>query len=156
MAYFKLNLFLSLLLLFIFSIQAVAQQSPDPSKKTNNPLLQVDTTQHVRPAVSNPPLANPSASVSPSKYNFLTSFEFILSISVLIFGLIVVLLEIYLVKNKQIEPDTLVKFIVVTLIITGTLFLITAGYNNNQIAPAVGLFGTVAGYLLGKSNSKVE
>ena len=48
----------------------------------------------------------------------------------------------------------LVTFILITLIITATLFLITAGYDNNQIAPAIGLFGTVAGYLLGKSVNK--
>jgi len=28
--------------------------------------------------------------------------------------------------------------------------LITAGYSNDQIAPAVGLLGTIAGYLLGR------
>jgi hypothetical protein len=38
----------------------------------------------------------------------------------------------------------------VTLIIVGTLFAITAGFDSNQIAPAMGLFGTIAGYLLGK------
>ncbi len=44
----------------------------------------------------------------------------------------------------------IVKFVTITLIIISTLFLITAGYSNNQIAPAVGLLGTIAGYLLGR------
>jgi hypothetical protein len=38
---------------------------------------------------------------------------------------------------------------VVTVII-GTLLLVTVGYNNEQIAPAFGLFGTIVGYLLGR------
>jgi hypothetical protein len=38
----------------------------------------------------------------------------------------------------------------ITLIIIGTMVLICAGYSNDQIAPAMGLFGTVAGYLLGR------
>jgi hypothetical protein len=28
--------------------------------------------------------------------------------------------------------------------------LITVGYNNEQIAPAFGLFGTIVGYMLGR------
>ena len=28
--------------------------------------------------------------------------------------------------------------------------LITCGYNNEQIAPAFGLFGTIVGYMLGR------
>ncbi|MEI7614907.1 MAG: hypothetical protein WCK63_18560 [Betaproteobacteria bacterium] len=91
-----------------------------------------------------------------TKYAVLSSYEFVLSLAVLCFGILTILLEIYLIKSKKISSDNLVKFVVVTLIITGTLFLITAGYNNNQIAPAAGLFGTIAGYLLGKSSPKKE
>jgi hypothetical protein len=36
------------------------------------------------------------------------------------------------------------------LIITFAVFLIVAGYSDQQIAPAFGLLGTLAGYLLGK------
>jgi hypothetical protein len=43
----------------------------------------------------------------------------------------------------------------VTLIIIGTLFFITAGFDSTQIAPALGLFGTIAGYLLGKTRHAV-
>ena len=38
----------------------------------------------------------------------------------------------------------------VTLILVGTLFAITAGFSAEDIGPALGLFGTVAGYLLGR------
>lgn len=88
--------------------------------------------------------------------NLMSTYEFGLSVSVLAFGLLIIILEIFLLKNRILKDDLLVKFILVTLIITATLFLITAGYDNNQIAPAIGLFGTVAGYLLGKSSSPAK
>src|ERR1700722_1578417 len=84
--------------------------------------------------------------------SFLSTDQFILSTIIVCFGLLVILLEVFLVIKRKIPYDVLVKFIVITLIIFATLFLIAAGYTNNQIAPAAGLFGTIAGYLLGKSN----
>ncbi len=85
-----------------------------------------------------------------------SSVEFMLSLVVLGFGLIALFLEVWLIKTGQIGEDNIVKFFVVTLIITATLFLITAGYDNDQIAPAMGLLGTIAGYLLGKAQGKKE
>lgn len=79
-----------------------------------------------------------------------STLEFVLSSAVLIFGLIIIFFEISLVRSQNIHSEIAFKFITITLIITSTLFLITAGYNNNQIAPAVGLLGTIAGYLLGR------
>ena len=80
----------------------------------------------------------------------LSRLEFTLSITVLAFGFLVILLEVFLIKKKIISSEDIVKFIIITLIITSTLFLITAGYSNDQIAPAIGLLGTIAGYLLGR------
>lgn len=107
------------------------------------PILGQDTL-----GINNPlpePETSTSAIVTP-----LSRLEFVLSISVLIFGLLIILLEIFLIKTRQISSEDSIKFIVITLIITSTLFLITAGYSNDQIAPAVGLLGTIAGYLLGR------
>ena len=38
----------------------------------------------------------------------------------------------------------------INLIVTGTLFLISAGFSAQQISPGLGLFGTIAGYVLGR------
>ena len=84
----------------------------------------------------------------------ISSWEFYLSLVVLGFGALVLVLEVILIWKRKISEDNTVKFIVVTLIITSMLFLITAGYDNNQIAPAMGLLGTIAGYLLGKQESE--
>lgn len=110
---------------------------------------QIDTLTASTPIVTN----SPEQVIPKTGFGFMSNLEFNLSISVLFFGLLVILLEVLLIRQRFIDSNNAVKFIIVTLIVTGTLFLITAGYNNNQIAPALGLFGTVAGYLLGKANT---
>lgn len=99
-------------------------------------------------SINRPPL-EPEFSSSPVVLP-LTRLEFILSISVLVFGLVILLLQVYLIKTRKISSEDIIKFVTITLIIISTLFLITAGYSNDQIAPAVGLLGTIAGYLLGR------
>lgn len=88
----------------------------------------------------------------------LSSWEFYLSLVVLGFGLLVIAFITFIVfKLKvQIDPSIAIQFIIVTLIITSTLFLITAGYGKDQIAPAIGLLGTIAGYLLGRSQKEFK
>ncbi len=132
----KLNLFLihSIFILLI-SMPLLAQNTTGVN---NNPPTEPETL--------NAPIVTP-----------LSRLEFVLSISVLLFGLIIIVLEIFLIKTRQISSEDTIKFIIITLIITSTLFLITAGYSNDQIASAVGLLGTIAGYLLGRiQNSKTQ
>jgi len=52
-----------------------------------------------------------------------------------------------MVKTSQ---EDILKTLIITIIVIGSLFLITAGYSNDQIAPAMGLFGSIAGYLVGR------
>jgi cytochrome bd-type quinol oxidase subunit 1 len=136
--------------IIIFLVLSYSSHNQTVSKLTSDT---ISITHNVK---SNPAPVEPAPISSPSKFGVLSSFEFTLSIAVLCFGLLIIILEIYLVRSKKLNQETLVKFILVTLIITGTLFLITAGYNNNQIAPAAGLFGTIAGYLLGKASTKKD
>jgi hypothetical protein len=81
---------------------------------------------------------------------FLSDFEFWLSAEILLFGLGVIIIEFLLLRKAHVNAEEALRVYAVTLIIVGTLFAITAGFDSNQIAPAMGLFGTIAGYLLGK------
>lgn len=112
----------------------------------------ISIAQDTVPAESehfNPP---PKETVSDSEKRPMTELEVKLTYAVLIFGFLIITMEMVLTKLNKIDSQDSIKFIIITLIITGTLFLITAGYSNNQIAPAMGLLGTIAGYLLGKQN----
>ncbi len=96
----------------------------------------------------------PTEQVSEDDYKRpLTDVEHKLTYAVLIFGFLIIALEMLLIKTKEIDAQDAIKFIVVTLIVIGTLFLISAGWSNDQIAPAFGLLGTIAGYLLGKQKA---
>lgn len=107
------------------------------------------------PQITNTPPTSSDAG-APEVMSVMTSYEILLSLSVLIFGLIVMGIELYLMKVNKFDQNQTIKFVLVTLIITSALFLIAAGFSNNQIAPAMGLLGTVAGYLLGRGDTPVN
>jgi hypothetical protein len=75
----------------------------------------------------------------------------LLSVGVLVFGLVVLGMIVLLRLKAASAESTTFRLFGLTLVITAGLFLIVAGYSQQQIAPMMGLLGTVAGYLLGKS-----
>lgn len=82
-----------------------------------------------------------------------TSNSTTLGIAVLSFGLIIILMiGLVLLKRQRGFGNMTVKLIGLTIIITASIFLIVTGYSENQIAPVIGLLGTIAGYLLGSSD----
>jgi hypothetical protein len=80
--------------------------------------------------------------------------EIYLSLGVLAFGVILILFTgfVALKKNSGWDQEA-TRIFAVSVIVTAGLFLITAGYSDQQIAPMFGLLGTIVGYLLGKSPS---
>ena len=84
---------------------------------------------------------------------FLSSTEGQLALIILAFGALIIVAELFILRSKQASAEEATRAFALTLIIIGTLVLICAGYSNDQIAPALGLFGTVAGYLLGRRSA---
>jgi hypothetical protein len=76
-----------------------------------------------------------------------------LSYSILIFGLLVLLLMSVLVAKFNVNINRILRAFALVLIIVAAVFLIVAGYTEQQIAPVMGLLGTIAGYLLGSRHS---
>jgi membrane-associated HD superfamily phosphohydrolase len=70
--------------------------------------------------------------------------------SLLLFCVIILGMVTYLMKSEKESPEAILRIFGTILIIFITVFLVVAGYNDQQIAPATGLLGTIAGYLLGK------
>ena len=83
----------------------------------------------------------------------ITNKEALLSLCVLAALLIVLLTEVWLIHSRKISDDHAVKLIIISLVIMSVLFLIMGGYDDHFIAPAFGLFGTVAGYIFGRSGA---
>ena len=73
----------------------------------------------------------------------------ILSLSILGFGILIIggILLVLLKKGHGIGPLT-VKLLGLIVVIIASIFLITAGYDSDQITPVIGLLGTIVGYLL--------
>jgi hypothetical protein len=70
--------------------------------------------------------------------------------------LIIIVFEFFIIRKQNLSESNAIKLIVITLIIFGTLFLVTAGYFQEQLAPAFGLLGTISGYLLGKNDTQTK
>jgi glycerol uptake facilitator-like aquaporin len=105
-----------------------------------------------------PPTPPPNPAPNPGSGGNLADFifkkapyEFWLTFLIIAFGLTVLALYIYAIRNiSNRRPEDVSRALIVITVITGSLVLITAGYSNEQIAPAFGLFGTVIGYMLGR------
>jgi hypothetical protein len=66
---------------------------------------------------------------------------------------LVVLLAATVVARSIKTPELAIRLFTSVLIINSAVFFIVAGYSSQQIAPAFGLLGTMAGYVLGKSQT---
>ena len=107
-------------------------------------------SQVLSPAVTQNPPAN--GGNLPYPVGFLSRREFWLSLLVLLFGTIACFLVYRLFLTRVPRSEEIMRTFTVILIIIGTLLLITAGFSERHIAPAFGLFGTIAGYLIGRGD----
>lgn len=87
-----------------------------------------------------------------------TDVETMITICILAFGLLVLIMQSVLCFKLKINwtPFALLQFYGLTLVIIGALVLVTAGYSDQQIAAVIGLLGTIAGYLLGKTSGDAK
>ena len=79
-----------------------------------------------------------------------------MSSAVLIFGIAVIIICAWLMRVTRPSAEAILRVFGTVLIITGALFLVVAGYTDKQMAPVMGLLGTLAGYLLGKTPAQGE
>lgn len=74
---------------------------------------------------------------------------------IILFAL-VSLLFLYLAAKEGKATPFFLRIYLITIIVFGTLAIVASAYTTEQIAPVVGLFGTIAGYVLGKSDGSNE
>jgi hypothetical protein len=75
-----------------------------------------------------------------------------LRIGILAFTFLAIVMFFYLRLKNSISESIFFRMTGLLLVINAGLFLIPAGYTQQQVAPLMGLLGTVAGYLLGKND----
>lgn len=86
-------------------------------------------------------------------YNPIDQVSFWLSILFLVFGFVVIVLQIWaLSRVPNLTADDIVKNCALTLVVIASVVLLIAGYNSQQLGPVFGLFGTMIGYVLGRTS----
>ena len=73
-----------------------------------------------------------------------------LALSVLAFCAFALVLSTLLLWRSRASGQSVLRTFGVISIIGFSAMLLIVGYNNDQLTPIVGLFGAIAGYLLGK------
>ena len=82
--------------------------------------------------------------------DFFSLGELKLTVIILFFGLVAIAMYYMLLRHEKATPYALRIFVIIILIF-GTLLVVSSAYSTDQIAPVVGFFGTIAGYLLGRT-----
>lgn len=90
------------------------------------------------------------SSEQQAQHSMLTDREQLLSYAILLFGTAVLFVQYLLLRAPKRNSYEILQLLAINLIVTGTLFLISAGFSAQQISPGLGLFGTIAGYVLGR------
>ncbi len=86
-----------------------------------------------------------------------TPYEFWLTCVILVAGLLFAYLATQFLRQiHRLELENATRAMTILFVIMATMVLITAGYNNEQIAPAFGLFGTIVGYILGRGEKSAQ
>lgn len=78
------------------------------------------------------------------------------SFCILIFGLVILLTMAFLIWKKSTNLTESFKYFCLVIVILVSLLLMTLGYSSSQITPVIGLLGTIAGYLLGKTQNNED
>lgn len=111
-------------------------------------------------------MSGPPAGGNPSPFSDIPAYvpamslwqnpELISSLIILLVGIILLGFIIFGKATRQLPSEQYVNLIVVVLSIVAALYLIAAGWNSEQTAPAFGLLGAIVGYILGKSHDSTK
>lgn len=84
----------------------------------------------------------------------------VIALSAILAGitLIAIFIAGFLLNKKSSDSSEILKTLGIIFIIGLSSILLVVGYNKDQLTPIIGLFGAIAGYLLGRESrpSKVD
>ncbi|MCP4611468.1 MAG: hypothetical protein GY845_22370 [Planctomycetes bacterium] len=130
--------------------RAISEDVQEPVEK-KPPDMELHATDEDRGYIARSSAS--SSDISDDGSRNWTTIEIILSVSLLVFALLIFGLQTVIIMKLNVNwtPISILRFNGLTLIITGGLLLVIAGYSNQQMSPVIGLLGAIAGYLLGTS-----
>lgn len=100
----------------------------------------------------NPILDTSNLAVVP---RVVSAYELWLCVLITTFATVVVVIQYRILsKSTLATADAVMKTFLLTFLVAGALLLVAAGFNAQEVSPVIGLFGTIAGYLLGKEVGK--
>lgn len=114
------------------------------------------------PSLENPPLAHAKALASDEeevkdthlrdKDSFIISVEELIHSGIVLLFLAIAIAMIPLLFKKLLckDAEAIERITIVIILVMGSLFLVTTGYDSAHIAPAFALFGTIGGYFIGQ------
>jgi len=107
-------------------------------------------------ALSQAQIAYDKHAASTVTPNQLWSQALVIKLAIAIIGLstVIFLLVAVLMWRNNSEPQHILRIFGILTIITFSALLMVVGYSNEQLTPIIGLFGAVAGYLLGRDSTK--
>lgn len=119
---------------------------------------ELDAIDHNLEELQNKSSSHSTSALTPQNVDlwWSTTNAMTMCATILFFGIVVLVICASLLRRSQPSPESILRVFGTVLIVTGALFLVVAGYSDQQMAPVMGFLGTLAGYLLGKNESKVE
>jgi predicted membrane metal-binding protein len=78
-----------------------------------------------------------------------------LSSWILMLGALALVLSAALMFRQR-SASHVIRIFGIIIIVTLSTLLVVVGYSNEQLTPVIGLFGAIAGYLLGKESSETS
>lgn len=154
-----MRLLILIILIVLAPVAAFAQGTPTPSDGSKPPQAQVQPSAAQVAGdgldLSSVRTKHNQAGQNQVAFTPITPLQVWVLVIVSTAGVLVFIGQFFLLHRvSPISSDDIVKNCTITLVILGALVLIVAGYNSQQTAQAFGLFGTIVGYLLGRSAGK--
>jgi hypothetical protein len=99
-------------------------------------------------------LPSPAASPGgrPDGQN-LTTMEIVVALSAVVMTIAAIAMAVWMRLHGVMSADQTFQLIGLSLTLGGSLFLIGAGYGQDQIAPAMGFLGTALGFIFGRNSA---
>ena len=97
----------------------------------------------------------PLEEIIKTPQSFFTTPSFVLIVAMVSMGVVSFICMTYLIKQNKQPVEILRAFGIPLIVISGSLLIVT-GFGSDQISPIIGLLGTIAGYLLGRTHEELK